>query len=97
MEQMWERRRGRLEEDGTATVLTISAYLYDVNFGDRVNVMRSAEKALVVTGVERDARNFTFRVVLKSHDPKAWQPLAYELGARMPPRFHLSAVLRHIL
>ena len=54
-EQMWEGLRGRLEKDGTATVLGVPAYLYDVNFGDRVNVMRSAENALVATGVERDA------------------------------------------
>ncbi|GAA5189554.1 hypothetical protein AHiyo1_48940 [Arthrobacter sp. Hiyo1] len=79
-EQMWEGLRGRLEKDGTATVLAVPAYLYDVNFGDRVNVMRSAENALVATGVERDALNFTFRVLLKSDDPNAWQPLASELA-----------------
>ncbi|MCD4851418.1 DUF4265 domain-containing protein [Arthrobacter sp. AK01] len=92
-EQMWEGLRGRLEKDGTATVLAVPAYLYDVNFGDRVNVMRSAENALVATGVERDALNFTFRVLLKSDDPNAWQPLASELAEQgclldfISPRF----------
>jgi hypothetical protein len=77
---MWEGLRGRLEEDGTAIVLGVPAYLYDVNFGDRVSVMRSAENALVATGVERDALNFTFRVLLKSDDHNVWQPLAFELA-----------------
>ncbi|WP_284987662.1 DUF4265 domain-containing protein [Arthrobacter sp. fls2-241-R2A-172] len=92
-EQMWEGLPGRLEKDGTATVLGIPAYLYDLNFSDRVSVMRSAENALVATGVEHDARNFTFRVLLKSDDPTAWQPLGSELAERgclldlMSPRF----------
>lgn len=55
--------------------------------------MRSAENALVTTGVEHDARNFTFRVLLKSDDPNAWQPLGSELAERgclldvISPRF----------
>jgi hypothetical protein len=90
---MWEGLRGRLESDGTAAVLAVPAYLYDVNFGDRVNVMRSAENALVATGVERDALNFTFRVLLKSDDLNAWQPLVSELAEQgclldfISPRF----------
>ena len=82
-----------MERDGTATVLAIPAYLYDVNFGDRVNVMPSAENALVATGIDRDALNSTFRVLLKSDDPNAWQPLASELAERgclldfISPRF----------
>lgn len=92
-EQMWEGLRGRMEMDGTATVLAVPAYLYDVNFGDRVNVMRSAENALVATGMDRGALNFTFRVLLKSEDPNAWQPLASDLAERgclldfISPRF----------
>ena len=79
-EQMWEGLRGRVEADGTATVLAVPAYLYDINFGDRVNVMRSEENALVATGVDHDALNSTFRVLLKSDDGNAWQPLATELA-----------------
>lgn len=40
---MWEGLRGRVEADGTPTVLAVPAYLYDINFGDRVTVMRSDE------------------------------------------------------
>ncbi|WP_157371041.1 DUF4265 domain-containing protein [Arthrobacter sp. Leaf141] len=92
-EQMWEGLRARLETDGTATVLGVPAYLYDVNFGDRVSVMRSAENALVATGVECDALNFTFRVQLTADDPNAWRPLAEELAKKgclldlISPRF----------
>lgn len=68
-------------------------HLYDVNFGDRVSVMRSAENALVATGVENDAINFTFRVQLTADDPNAWRPLAEELAEKgclldlISPRF----------
>ncbi|KSU70408.1 hypothetical protein AS031_17595 [Pseudarthrobacter enclensis] len=80
MEQTWEGLRGRLEADGTATVLGVPAYLYDLNFGDRVSVMRSAENALVATGVEHDALNFTFRVQLNFEEPNTSQLLAAELA-----------------
>ncbi|WP_281449339.1 DUF4265 domain-containing protein [Paenarthrobacter nitroguajacolicus] len=92
-EQMWEGLRGRVETDGTATVLAVPAYLYNINFGDRVNVMRSEENALVATGLNHDALNFTFRVLLNSDEPNAWQPLATELARLgcivdvMSPRF----------
>lgn len=77
---MWEGLRGRVEADGTATVLAVPAYMYDITFGDRVNVMRSEENALVATGVDHDALNFTFRILLKSDDDNAWRPLASELA-----------------
>ncbi|WP_104060486.1 DUF4265 domain-containing protein [Arthrobacter sp. 4R501] len=79
-EPSWEGLRGRLEPDGTATVLAVPAYLYDVNYGDRVTVKRSDENALVATGIHHDALNFTFRVLLKSDDANAWRPLATELA-----------------
>lgn len=79
-EQMWEGLRGRLEADGTATVLGVPAYIHNLNFGDRVSVMRSAENALVATGVKRDARNFTFRIQLNTDEPNASRPLAADLA-----------------
>ncbi len=92
-EQMWEGLSGRVEAEGTATILAVPAYLYDINFGDRVTVMRSGENALVATGVDHDARNFTFRILLKTDDDGAWEPLAVELAQLgclldvMSPRF----------
>lgn len=79
-EPMWEGLRGRVEAEGTATVLAVPAYLYDINFGDRVTVMRSEENALVATGVDHDALNFTFRILLKTDGGNAWEPLATELA-----------------
>lgn len=90
---MWEGLRGRVEANGTATVLAVPAYLYDINFGDRVKVMHSEEDAVVATGLDHDASNFTFRIMLKTDDPDAWQPLATELAQLgcildvMSPRF----------
>lgn len=93
-DQIWEGLRGRSEEDGTFTVLAVPAFIYDVNYGDRVKVMRSAEESFVATGVEHDAGNFTFRVLLKTDDDEnAWRPLVTELAQMgclldvMSPRF----------
>jgi hypothetical protein len=57
----WEGLNGRLESDGDVTVLGVPAYIYDLNQGDRVTVVRSAEGPFVATGIAQDAGNDTFR------------------------------------
>jgi hypothetical protein len=79
-EQLWEGIRGSLGTDGLVTVLGVPAYIYDVGFGDRFTVMESAEKALVATGKEHDAGNFTFRVLLTSTEGDGWLTLVNELA-----------------
>lgn len=73
----WEGLNGRLESDGEVTVLGVPAYVYDLNLGDRVTVVRSAEGAFVATGIAHDAGNNTFRFYLLNADAEtAWYPLA---------------------
>ena len=37
-------------------------FAYDVNYGDELSVVTSAEGSLVATGITKDAGNYTFRV-----------------------------------
>ena len=78
----WEGLNGRPEDDGTVTVLSVPAYVYDLNLGDRVTVVRSEEGPLVATGIAHDAGNDTFRYyLLDSEDVTGWYPLAEEFAA----------------
>jgi hypothetical protein len=77
----WEGLNGRLESDGEVTVLGVPAYVYDLNLGDRVTVVRSAEGPFVATGIAHDAGNDTFRFyLLDADDETSWYPLARELA-----------------
>lgn len=49
-DRIWEGINGRTEPGGGVTVLGVPAYVYGLNFGDRVNVVRSQEGLLVATG-----------------------------------------------
>lgn len=78
----WEGLNGRLEPDGAVTVLGVPAYAYDLNLGDRVSAVRSAEGPFVATGITFDAGNYTFRYYLLDRDDKTdWYPLAQEFAA----------------
>lgn len=52
------------------------AYAYDLNLGDRVTVVRSAEGPFVATGIVHDAGNITFR-----YYETAWDALAQEFAS----------------
>lgn len=56
--------------DDRVEVRAVPLFAYDVNYGDEVSVVQSAEGLLVATGVTRDGGNFTFRV---------WLPAAAEV------------------
>lgn len=78
----WEGLNGRPENDGTFTVLGVPAYAYDLNLGDRVTVVRSAEGPLVATGIAHDAGNYTFRYyLLDPDDLTVWSSLAQEFAS----------------
>lgn len=78
----WEGLNGRPENDGTVTILGVPAYAFDLNLGDRVTVVRSAEGPFVATGIAHDAGNITFRYYfLDSEDGTAWYPMAQEFAA----------------
>jgi hypothetical protein len=78
----WEGLNGRSETDGTITVLGVPAYAYDLNLGDRVTVVRSAEGPFVATGIAHDGGNNTFRYyLLEPDDGRAWYPLAQKFAS----------------
>ena len=56
-------------------------WAYELNLGDEVALMGSAEGAPVVTGVIADGGNFTFRVRFDgaAHDDVRWRGLMVEL------------------
>jgi hypothetical protein len=64
-------------------VAAVPAFAYDVNLGDEVRVMASAEGALVAVGVVRDAGRFTFRVWFpeweRSSADERWKDLQVDL------------------
>lgn len=79
-EETWEGLLARREENGELTILAIPMYLYDLNFGDRVTAIESAEGPYVATGIAHDAGAYTFRVFITSEAPDAWHVLSAELA-----------------
>jgi hypothetical protein len=43
----------------------VPLFAYDVNYGDEISVMTSAEGQIVATGITKDAGNYTFRVWMR--------------------------------
>ncbi|NUR95090.1 MAG: DUF4265 domain-containing protein [Kribbellaceae bacterium] len=65
----WEGLVGkRLVDKDTVEIRAIPMFAYDLNYGDEVAVMTSAEGSLVATGMARDGGNYTFRVWLDHGD-----------------------------
>jgi len=62
--QVWEGLRAATQPDGSFALCAVPLFAYDLNFGDRVSAIASAEGPLVATGVLDDRRHFTFRVAL---------------------------------
>ena len=63
-ECVWEGLAATSEPDGWFVVRAVPLFAYNVNFGDKVTAMASAEGGLVATGIVEDGGNFTFRVAL---------------------------------
>lgn len=77
----WEGLLGRRLSSDRARVCAIPFWVHDLNLGDEVRLMESAEGAPVVIGVVVDAGNYTFRVRFASardEDPR-WRALMAEL------------------
>jgi Domain of unknown function (DUF4265) len=43
----------------------VPLFAYDVNYGDEISVVTSAEGPIVATGITKDAGNYTFRVWMR--------------------------------
>ena len=71
--QVWEGLAAhRGTGDNGVEVRAVPLFAYDVNYGDELSVVASAEGSLVATGVTRDSGNYTFRI---------WLPASATAGA----------------
>ena len=57
----WEGLLGRRLSDDRARVCAVPFWVYDLNLGDEVGIVASAEGALVATDLHHDSGNYTFR------------------------------------
>jgi len=80
--QVWEGLAAhRGASDNRVEVRAVPFFAYDVNYGDELSVVASAEGPLVATGITKDSGNYTFRVWLPaSTTDSAVQELANEFG-----------------
>jgi Domain of unknown function (DUF4265) len=53
------------EAKDRVVVRAVPLFAYDVNYGDELSVVTSAEGSLVATGISKDAGNHTFRAWLR--------------------------------
>ena len=58
----WEGLLGRRLSDDRARVCAVPFWVYDLNLGDEVRIVTSAEGALIATESIHDSGNYTFRV-----------------------------------
>jgi hypothetical protein len=80
--QVWEGlAANRGTGDDTVEVRAVPLFAYDVNYGDELSVVVSAEGLLVATGIAKDSGNYTFRVWLPaSATDSGVQEVANEFG-----------------
>jgi Domain of unknown function (DUF4265) len=80
---VWEGLLTRPSGPDRAVVVAVPVFAHDVNLGDEVEVVASAEGPLVGTRVVRDAGQFTFRVLFpvreRLEDDERWRELQVDL------------------
>lgn len=77
----WEGVLGKRQLHDTAEVVGVPVFAYDVNLGDVVRTVTSAEGAAVVTAVVTAAGSYTFRVFFEDEAAPGehWKPLMLDL------------------
>ncbi|MDX6320119.1 MAG: hypothetical protein QOC86_86 [Gaiellales bacterium] len=77
----WEGLLARRLSDSRARVCAVPFWAYDLNLGDEVGLMHSAEVAPVVTGVVVDGGNHAFRVRFEdaADNDGRWRQLMVDL------------------
>jgi hypothetical protein len=77
----WEGLLARRVAEDRARICAVAFWLYDLNLGDEVSLVESAEGALVADGVVRDAGTTRFRVIFEgaADDDERWRDLMVEL------------------
>ena len=77
----WEGLLGRRLSDDRARVCAVPFWVYDLNLGDEVRIVTSAEGALIATESIHDSGNYTFRVSFNTdgEDDLSWRELQQAL------------------
>jgi len=78
-EPQWEGLLATAGEGGTATVLSVPFFVYDLALGDEITTMASAEGPLVAVERVRQSGMLTFRVVFEDDTEDQWQILMRDL------------------
>ncbi|MFI5693506.1 DUF4265 domain-containing protein [Kribbella sp. NPDC051586] len=79
--QIWEGLVAkRLAGQDRVEIRAIPMFAYDLNYGDEVAVVASAEGSLVATGISKDSRNYTFRIWLEHGDSDQIRQILTEFG-----------------
>lgn len=101
---LWEGLLAKREGRDRARVCAVPFWVYDVNLGDEVTVIESAEGAPVANGIVNEAGAFAFRVIFvgAQADDERWRQLMVELepcqcwfDVRSPAFLALSAPAEH--
>lgn len=65
-DRIWEGLAAEATEAKDRVIVrAVPLFAYDVNYGDELSVVASAEGPLVATGIANDAGNYTFRVWMR--------------------------------
>ena len=65
-DKIWEGLAAEATEAKDRVIVrAVPMFAYDVNYGDELSVVTSAEGPLVATGITKDAGNYTFRVSMR--------------------------------
>lgn len=75
----WEGLLAAQSDDGTATVLSVPFFVYDLALGDEVSTVESAEGALVAKAPTQRSGMLTFRVAFEGEGDERWQELMRDL------------------
>lgn len=75
----WEGLLAARDDAGTAMVLSVPFFVYDLALGDEVSTVESAEGALVAETPMRRSGDLTFRVVFEGDADERWQELMRDL------------------
>jgi hypothetical protein len=77
----WEGVLARRASDDSAELVGIPMFAYDLNLGDTVRLVSSAERVAVVSGVAARSGNYTFRALFEreSQAGEHWRRLMADL------------------
>jgi hypothetical protein len=67
---VWEGLLARRISEDRAEIAAVPVFVYDLNLGDEVAIVVSAEGALVGSGLVTDAGRFTYRVLFPATGPR---------------------------